>query len=243
MLGAVLEALVQGRDRSDRVDLVGRLVRPQPNDPREAQREAGAMTRRADDDVEGDLDNDRRLHLVVATEAGDRVRLEPAGHLGDLGVGQAAVRLADVDQPVERGIADRERVIGEDAVALAMPDFHADDDAIDRREGPLHLEPAESAPPRRVGALGVLDHQALIAPGARIGERGLERLDIGGGHEVGSRKAATLVCRREVQGIEARTALGQRGTQERFDRPVTAWPQGEGIERHEDDRDLGLDRR
>ena len=52
----------------------------------------------ADDDVERDLDDDRRLDLAVAPEPGDRVRLEPGGHLGDLGVGQAAVGLADVDE-------------------------------------------------------------------------------------------------------------------------------------------------
>ena len=57
--------------------------------------EARLVAVRADDDVERDLDDDRRLDLAVAAVTGDRVRLEPAGHLGDLGVGQAAVRLAD----------------------------------------------------------------------------------------------------------------------------------------------------
>src|SRR3546814_6900159 len=43
-------------------------------------------------------------------------RSEPAGHLRDLGIGQAAVGLADVDQSVGRGIADGERVVAQDAV-------------------------------------------------------------------------------------------------------------------------------
>ena len=65
---------------------------------REPEREAGPVAARSDDDVEGDLDDHRRLDLPVAPEGGDRVRLEPAGHLGDLRVGQAAVGLADVHQ-------------------------------------------------------------------------------------------------------------------------------------------------
>ena len=80
------------------------LSRPQVGDPREAQREPGLVAGRAHDHVEGDLDDDRRLDHPVAPERRDRVGLEPAGHLGDLGVGQAAVGLADRDQ---RAVARR----------------------------------------------------------------------------------------------------------------------------------------
>ena len=52
-----------------------------------------------------DLDHDGRLDLAIAAEPGDRVRLEPAGHLGDLGVGQAAVGLADVDELAGRSVS------------------------------------------------------------------------------------------------------------------------------------------
>ena len=76
-----------------------RLVRPQVRDPREAQREPRLVAGRAHDHVERDLDHDRRLDDPVAAVDRDRVGLEPPGHLGDLGVGQAAVRLADGDQP------------------------------------------------------------------------------------------------------------------------------------------------
>src|SRR3546814_17016664 len=84
-------------------------------------------------------------------------RSEPAGHLRDLGIGQAAVGLADVDQSVGRGIADGERVVAQDAVPLAMADLDAADHAIDGGQGLLHLEPAEAAPTRRVDAAGGLD--------------------------------------------------------------------------------------
>src|SRR3954471_9822220 len=80
LLGSVLEALVQRLDRLERVDLVGRLVGSQVRDPREAEGEARLMPARPDDDVEGDLDDDRRLDLAVAAVAGDRVVLEPGGH-------------------------------------------------------------------------------------------------------------------------------------------------------------------
>src|SRR6476469_8193971 len=98
VLAAVLEVLVQRADGLERVDLVGRLVRPERGDPREPQRKPRLVAVRADDDVERDLDDDGRLDLAVAPEPGDRVLLEPARHLGDLGIGQAAVRLADVDE-------------------------------------------------------------------------------------------------------------------------------------------------
>ena len=88
------------------------------------------------------------------------MRLEPVGHLGDLGVGQAAVGLADVDQFVALGVADRERVVGQDAVALAVPDLDADDAAIDRRERLLHLERAQPRRPGAYDAVRVLDDQS-----------------------------------------------------------------------------------
>ena len=126
------------------------LSGPKVGDPRKAQRVARLVAVRADDHVERDLDDDRRLDLAVAPEALDRVGLEPRRHLGDLGVGQAAVRLADRDEPVVLRVADGERVVGQDAVALAVADLDPDDDAIDRRQRLLHLQPAEAAPAGRV---------------------------------------------------------------------------------------------
>ena len=56
------------------------LVEPQAGDAREAQREAGLVAVRSEDDVERDLDDDRRLDDPVAAVVADRVLLEPAGH-------------------------------------------------------------------------------------------------------------------------------------------------------------------
>ena len=116
------------------------------------------------------------------------------------------------------GVADRERVVGQDAVALAVADLDADDDAVDRRERLLHLQPAEAAPAGRVAALGVLDHQALVAPGARVGEGRFERVDVGGDDQVGPGEAAAGVGRRQVERVEAAPPLGQRHAQQRLDR-------------------------
>ena len=212
--------------RLEGVDLVGGLVGSQGGDPREAQREPRLVAVRADDHVERDLDDDLRLDLAVAPVARDRVRLEPLRHLGDLGVGQPAVRLADRDQPLALGVADRERVVGQDAVALAVADLDADHDAVDRRQGLLHLQPAEAAPAGRVAAVGVLDHEALVAPGARLGERGLERVDVGRRDQVGAGEPAAVrrraAARAPRAGDAARSAAAAAAARPARRRPVRA---------------------
>src|SRR4029078_3516499 len=65
LLGALLEALVQRADGLERVDLVGRLVRAPGGAAAEPERIARLVAARADDDVEGDLDDDGRLHLAI----------------------------------------------------------------------------------------------------------------------------------------------------------------------------------
>ena len=201
---------VQRRDRLDRVDLVDGLVGAERDDPREPEREPRPVAVRADDHVKGDLDDDGRLDHVVAAVARERVILEPACHLGDLGVGQAAVGLADVDQSVAVGVAHREGVVAQDPVALAVADLDADDDAIDGGQRLLHLQPAEAPPAGRVDALRVLDHQALVAPAARIGEGGLDRIDVGGGDQVRAGEPPAIDRQRELERIEPGAPLGQR---------------------------------
>src|SRR3954452_5446136 len=132
VLGTALEPFVQGADGLERVDLVGGLVRSQPGDARESKREPRLVAVRADDHVEGDLHDDGRLDLPVPPEALNRVSLEPRGHLRDLRIRQAAVRLADVDQPAALLVADGERVVAQHAVPLAVADLDAHDDAVDR---------------------------------------------------------------------------------------------------------------
>jgi hypothetical protein len=165
VFGTVLEPFVQRGDGRDGVDLVRRLVGSQPDDPGEPQREAGGVPLRASDDVECDLDDDSRLDLPISPKARDRVGLEPAGHLRDLRVGQSAVGLADVDEPVGRRVPDRERVVAQDPVPLAVADLDPDHHAIDRRQRLLHLQPAEASASRHVDARRILDHQPLVPPG------------------------------------------------------------------------------
>ena len=198
------------------------------------------MARRADDDIEGDLDHDGRFHLAVPAEPGDRVRLEPAGHLGDLGVRQAAVGLADVDQLATGRIANGERVVAQHAVTLAVPALHADDHAIDRGQRLLHLQPAEAAPTGRIGAARVLDHQALVASGAGGGEGGLQGGGIGRGDEMRSREATAIKGEWQVDRVQPGAALRQRRPKQRFDR-LAARPQRQHVEGDVDDRHLGPD--
>ena len=76
------------------------------------------MARRLLDAVERDLEHDRRLDGEHRTVAPDRRGLEVLGESRDLGVGEAGVRLADVDQLVVA--ADGEGDVGEDRAAFAV---------------------------------------------------------------------------------------------------------------------------
>ncbi len=182
---------------------------------------------------------DRRFHLPVAPEAGDRVRLEPARHLRDLGVGQAAVGLADVDEAIGRRVADGERVVAQDPVSLAMAHLHPDHDAVDRCQGLLHLQPTETAPTGHVDARRVLDHQALVPACARVGERRTRAR---------RRRPPPTRCERANRPppighreVDARPAgrrrSAERHAEERLDRraPSTG-TQRQGVERDVDDR-------
>ena len=109
----------------------------------------------------------------------DRDLEEPFGVLGDLGIGQTAVGLADVDQLARPNVLDRKRVVGQHAPSLAVAPFHRSDDDVERRERPLELEPGEAAAPWRVRAERILDHQSLVAPLAGLGKDSVEVLGIG----------------------------------------------------------------
>ncbi len=150
------------------------------------------------------------------------------GHVRDLRVCQAGVRLADIDQAVARFVVDGEGVIGEHVLSLAVPDFDAGDDHVQRRERFLQLEPAEPAAARCVAALRVLHHQALVVsqPGAikdpvQLGS--IEGADQVGEHEGGG----------EVERLEQPAPFAQRLGQQV---PSVEVQQVEG---DEDDRHLG----
>src|ERR1035437_345418 len=180
ILSAVLELAIEALDRLESVDLARALVGPDAHYARKAKREAGLMTRRTLDHVEGHFDYDRRLDLPETAEAAKRVGLEPGGHFGYLRVCQTRVGLANRDQPFGGFVADRERVVGQDGVTLAVADLDTDDHAVDGRQRPLHLQPAQATPSRRVHAGGILDHQALVAAGSGLGEDTIQ-----GRHRIG----------------------------------------------------------
>src|SRR3979409_2056827 len=91
-------SFVNAADFVDRGDLIDGLVVAQMGDAREAERVAGFVARRLLDAVECDLENDRRRGGQHGTVASGRCGLKVLGETRDLGVGEAGVGLADVDQ-------------------------------------------------------------------------------------------------------------------------------------------------
>src|SRR3954447_26290111 len=97
---SAFESAKQHLDVRDSVYLAYVLVGTKPEDAREAQRIARVVAVRTVDHVERDLKHDRRLDDMEPPELLDRVLAEIRRHLGDLLVGESAVRLADRDEPV-----------------------------------------------------------------------------------------------------------------------------------------------
>ncbi len=130
---------------------------------------------------------------------------------------------------------------------LAVADLDADDDAVDRGQRLLHLQPAEAAPTGRVDARRILDHQALIAPLASGGEGGLQGVLVAGDGEERSGEPATVLDEGQIDGIQPGAPVAQRFAEQRLDgrlpRRVVAGAQGQEVEGHVDDRHLGLDGR
>ena len=122
------------------------------------------------------------------------------------------------------GVADRERVVGQHAVALAVADLDADDDAIDRREGLLHLQPAETAAARRVLAARVLDHQALVAARAGVDERSLDGVGVGRDHEVRPGETAAIGRRAGASSAVERARAARRAARAAAARPAAPSP-------------------
>ena len=100
---------------------------------------------------------------------------EVFGHLGDLLVGEARVRLAHDAEAVP--IAHREGVVGEDAVALAVPPLDGGDDHVERAQRPLHLQPLHAPPARPIRRPWVFHHQPLVPALARREELAVECRD------------------------------------------------------------------
>src|SRR2546428_5320054 len=119
---AIARSLHDLADGVERVDLLDPFVRPEPHDPRETERVARGVSLRRLHLVERHLDHLGGLDEAQPAEVADRVCEEPLRHLRDLFVGEAGVRLANVEQLI--AVAHRERVVGEHAPALSVAPLH-----------------------------------------------------------------------------------------------------------------------
>src|SRR6516225_4701243 len=117
--GPRLLAFVEFTDLIQGVDLGKRLVGPQPDNARKAQGIAARVAHRALNIVERDLQHHRRLYAAAEAFVFHGVLAEKVGEPQNLRVRQAGVRLADRNELV--AVPDRERVVRELAVALAVP--------------------------------------------------------------------------------------------------------------------------
>src|SRR5579871_285028 len=82
--------------RFDRIGVLRSLVRAQSHDPRKPQRVAAFMAVRLHHVVECDLQYNLWLDGTAETLIFDGVLKKPLGHLGDFGVGQSRISLANI---------------------------------------------------------------------------------------------------------------------------------------------------
>ena len=124
-------------------------------------------------------------------------------------------------------------------MALAVADLDADDDAIERRQRALELQPAVAAPAGRVGRVGVLDHQALVAALLRrVEDRPTAPARVDGGEQVAVAMPGHVW---QAQRVEKRAPLAQRQTSAvGSTRCAAALAECEQVERNVDDRHLCL---
>src|SRR5438046_424080 len=167
-------AVVKLLDPLERVDLPDRLVVADANDAWESKREAACMSVRPLYRVERDFQHDLRFDRVPVAHVANLHAQELLGHRRDLGVGQPCVRLADIDELARLDVQHGEGVVGKHALALAVAPFDRGHDHVQRGERPLQLQPREAATSRRVWAVRVLDHQALVPALARLRKDAVE---------------------------------------------------------------------
>src|SRR5690348_10934689 len=203
-------AVVELRDPSQGVDLVHRLVVADAHDAREAQRVAAQVPARMLDGVERHLEHDLGPDHASIPLVLHRHGEEFLGVLGDLGVGQPGIRLADVDQPRGARVLDGERVVRQHAAPFTVTPLDRRDDDVERRERPLQLQPREPTPPWRVRAQRILHHQAFVAALASLRKDAVEVLRIG--RLLQSRQQ---VWRLETQPFEELAPLRQRLVEQR----------------------------
>jgi len=92
------------------------------------------------------------------------------GHLRDLRIGEARIRLADGRKLAGAVDAHREGDVTEHTTSFSVSPFGADHHHVERVQGPFELEPVQSSAPRRVRRLGLFEEQSFVESGARIVE-------------------------------------------------------------------------
>ena len=137
------------------------------------------MARRLLDAVKRDLQDHLRLDDVHRSVSRLRDLFEMLRELIDLDVGQSRIRFADVDQlPVAK---NGERVIGQHGPPFAVTVLRRSDNAIQRRQGFLVLQPRLPAASGRVDRIRIFDDQPFVRPCARSVEKLVKVLRIADG--------------------------------------------------------------
>src|SRR6266571_9114140 len=149
---------VQGLEPLITVCILRAFVVPNPDDPREAQRESARVVGAPLDLVVRDLDDDLRSDMEPPPLLRRRERAESFRHRFELRVGQALERLADHLERARRLVPHREPVVRQPSLSPAGPPFRRDDrhvEVVCR----LDLEPFLPALSDRIRRLEVLCHE------------------------------------------------------------------------------------
>jgi len=140
----------------------------------------------AHDVVEGDFEDAEGFDGAEVAVVFEGVGLEPSGEFEDFGVGDAAVGFAYV-QEFAVWAADGERVVGEQAGALAVAILGACNDDVEGGELAFEFDPAQAAAAGLIVRVGGFEHDAFVGASAGVGVGlvdGFGGGDEGGGGEI-----------------------------------------------------------
>ena len=128
----------------------------------------------------------------------------------NLAVGEAGVGFADIDEPAV--VAHGERVIGEEAAALAVAVFGDSDDDVERGEGALELHPKLAATAGDIGRFGRFGEQAFVASADRKEEAIFDFFDRVA--EFGTGELEGGLPDRGKKALQEEAALGKRSVEQ-----------------------------
>src|SRR5256885_7825140 len=144
------------------VHILGPLVRPDSDNPREAQGEPARVMRTPLDLIVRDLDDDLGTDMETPPFFRSREPAEVFRHRLELGVRQALECLPDHLEAVRRLVPHREPIIRQPSFAAATSPFRGDDRHVQEVRG-LDLEPLLPALAHGIGRAECLRHEALVA--------------------------------------------------------------------------------